>query len=108
MAAKEIVDVLEEIRRGQGMSTEVLAKRTGKSPEEIAAFFGGAAEEPFARAVAEALGLRTDRYETCAGAVIDYYKNGIYFSSEEMQMIRYFRGADACVRERLLALLAVL
>ena len=32
MAAKEIVDVLEEIRRGQGMSTEALAKRTGRSP----------------------------------------------------------------------------
>ena len=57
---------------------------------------------------ARALGLRADRFETCAGAVIDYYKSGIYFSSDEMQMIALFRRADAAVRERLLALLAAL
>ena len=108
MVTKDVAAVLDEIRQGQGVGMAALALRTGEAEEALAAFFRCGGEERLGRAAARALGLRADRFETCAGPVIDYYKSGIYFSSDEMQMIALFRRADAAVRERLLALLAAL
>ena len=106
MVTKDVAAVLDEIRQGQGIGMAALALRTGEAEEALAAFFRCGGEERLGRAAARALGLRADRFETCAGAVIDYYKSGIYFSSDEMEMLRLYRGMDLPVREKLVGLLA--
>ena len=108
MVGRDVVQVLDEIRRGNGLSYAELAQRTGQSASAIAAFFEeeGAREEALGMALAGALVLRTERCVTCAGAVVDYYKSGIYFSSDEMEMLRLYRGMDLPVREKLVGLLA--
>lgn len=84
-------------RRGRG-------SRPPRSPPSLRG--EGAREEALGMALAGALGLRTERCVTCAGAVVDYYKSGIYFSSDEMEMLRLYRGMDLPVREKLVGLLA--
>lgn len=108
MVGRDVVQVLDEIRRGNGLSYAELAQRTGQPASSVAAFFEGegAREEVLGMALAGALGLRTERCVTCAGAVVDYYKSGIYFSSDEMEMLRLYRGMDLPVREKLVGLLA--
>lgn len=108
MVGRDVVQVLDEIRRGNGLSYAELAQRTGQPTSAVAAFFEGegAREEALGMALAGALGLRTERCVTCAGAVVDYYKSGIYFSSDEMEMLRLYRGMDLPVREKLVGLLA--
>lgn len=110
MIEEEIVAALNEVRLCQGITLQELAGRLKRGEGEVAAFFekGSPKDENFARAAATALGLRTERFKTCAGAIIDYYKSGMYFASEEMQMIFLYRAMPAQAQARLVALLAAI
>lgn len=104
MTKREIVVFLNEIRIKNGMTYEEIAQRTGRQRRTVIRFFEGgkaAQASETAVSVARALGLATDRYDSCEAMLIAYWKEENRLSAEERRLVERFRRLDERTRGNL-------
>lgn len=92
---KEIINFLDELRNEKDMGYDEIARRGRLHLKTVLRFFAGEEKtrnKSIAVTVSKILGLQTDRYETCEGALIAYYKH--YFSEEEKTLILRIRNME--------------
>lgn len=94
MADREVIELLDELRKDLNISYYDIAQTIGHRPTTIERFFTSDIKnknECMAYMIADAMGLRTNRYYTCAGVLIDYYKNQVYYRKSEKDFIEQYR-----------------
>lgn len=106
---EELICILNDIRKERGISIAQLAGDCGIGVITLTHFFALARKrdtEPIGKAVARGLGLPVHSHTTCAGAIAAYYKEMLYLTREEKELLEKWRKLNQKKRRLLTELAA--
>lgn len=106
---QEIIVMLNDIRKEKGLGFGYIAEEASLSVRTVTRFFALQIltnNEILGKRIAYAMGLPINLFDTCEGAIIDYYKNKQYFTPQEKLLIEQWRRLSDNKKNLIASLLA--
>ena len=103
-----MVDMLNDVRKRQGITLEQLAEKIGCSVSALTRFFAMLPTRErltIQFSLPAALGLEVGNFWSEEDCYLTFYREKKYFSDEEKELVSAYRALDAERKERLRAFL---